>query len=119
MALQIGDTVGDYEIVGILGQGGMGTVFRVRNLLSDRMEAMKVILPDLGVDSGQADRFLREIRLHASLEHPHIAALRTALRFDNHVLMIMELVEGVSLDKRLQQGPLDVACSVRYVDQVL
>ncbi len=97
----------------------MGTVFRVRNLLSDRMEAMKVVLPDLSSDPGLADRFLREIRLHASLEHPNIAALRTALRIDNQVLMIMELVEGVSLDELLRQGPLDVRTSVLYVSQVL
>jgi serine/threonine protein kinase len=119
MALQIGEIVGDYEIVGFLGKGGMGTVFRVRNLLSDRLEAMKVVLPDLSADPGLADRFLREIRLHASLEHPNIAALRTALRIDNQVLMIMELVEGVSLDERLSQGPLDIRCSIRFVDQVL
>jgi serine/threonine protein kinase len=119
MALQIGDTVGDYEIVGVLGKGGMGTVFRVRNLLSDRIEAMKVVLPDLSADPGLADRFLREIRLHASLEHPNIATLRTALRIDNQVLMIMELVEGVSLDERLRQGPLDVKRCIRYVDQIL
>ena len=119
MPLQVGDTVGDYQIVGVLGKGGMGTVFRVRNLLSDREEAMKVALPDLNSDPGLADRFLREIRLHASLEHPSIAALRTALRIDNQVLMIMELVEGVSLDERIRQGPLDVRAATRYVDQVL
>src|SRR5580698_4346587 len=119
MALQIGNTVGDYEIIGVLGKGGMGTVFRVRNLLSDRMEAMKVVLPDLSSDPGLADRFLREIRLHASLEHPNIAALRTALRIDNQVLMIMELVEGVSLDERLREGTLDPWSSIRYVDQIL
>jgi serine/threonine protein kinase len=119
MALQIGDIVGDYEIVGVLGKGGMGTVFRVRNLLSDRIEAMKVALPDLNADPVLADRFLREIRLHASLEHPNIAALRTALRIDNQVLMIMELVEGVSLDQRLRQGPVDVKSSIRYIDQLL
>ena len=119
MALQIGDTVGDYEIVGVLGKGGMGKVYRVRNLLSDRIEAMKVVLPDLSADPGLADRFLREIRVHASLEHPNIAALRTALRVDNQVLMVMELVEGISLEERLRQGPLDLASGIRYVDQIL
>ncbi len=119
MALQIGETVGDYEIVGVLGKGGMGKVYRVRNLLSDRIEAMKVVLPDLSADPGLADRFLREIRVHASLEHPNIAVLRTALRVDNQVLMVMELVEGSSLEERLRQGTLDLESSVRYVDQIL
>src|SRR5579871_4958839 len=114
MALQIGDVVGDYEIVGVLGKGGMGTVFRVRNLLSDRIEAMKVVLPDLGGDVGLADRFLREIRVHASLEHPNIAVLRTALRVDNQVLMVMELVEGSSLEERLRSGPLNLQDVVSY-----
>jgi serine/threonine-protein kinase len=119
MALQIGETVGDYEIVGVLGKGGMGKVYRVRNLLSDRIEAMKVVLPDRSFDPDLADRFLREIRVHASLEHPNIAALRTALRVDNQVLMVMELVEGISLEERLRQGPLDLASSIRYADQIL
>src|ERR1017187_7352879 len=119
MVLQIGGTVGDYEIVGVLGKGGMGKVYRVRNLLSDRIEAMKVALPDLSADPGLADRFLREIRVHASLEHPNIAALHAALRVDNLVLMVMELVEGVSLEERLRQGALDLESSIRYVDQVL
>ena len=46
MAFQPGDTVGDYEILGVLGSGGMGRVFRVRNVLSDRLEAMKIVLPN-------------------------------------------------------------------------
>ena len=50
---QIGDTVGDYQIVGVLGRGGMGKVFQVRNRLSDRVEAMKVILPGHEEDSWQ------------------------------------------------------------------
>jgi len=119
MAFQAGETVGDYEIVGVLGKGGMGKVYRVRNLLSDRIEAMKVVLPDLSADPGLADRFLREIRVHASLEHPNIAALRTALRVDNQVLMVMELVEGISLEERLRQGMPDLESSIRYVDQIL
>jgi serine/threonine-protein kinase len=119
MPLQIGETVGDYEIVGVLGKGGMGKVYKVRNLLSDRIEAMKVVLPDLSADPGLADRFLREIRVHASLEHPNIAVLRTALRVNNQVLMVMELVEGSSLEERLKQGTVDLPSSIHYVDQIL
>jgi eukaryotic-like serine/threonine-protein kinase len=119
VTFQVGEKIGDYEIVGVLGRGGMGKVFRVRNLLSDRLEAMKIVLPDTAANPEIADRFLREIRVHASLEHPHIAQLRTALRVENHVVMIIELVEGEGLDECLRQGTVDVRDGVRYVGQVL
>jgi serine/threonine protein kinase len=119
MHFQIGETVGDYEIIGVLGRGGMGKVFRVRNLLSQRVEAMKIVLPDIAGNADVADRFLREIRVHASLEHPHIAHLRTALRVDNQVVMIMELVEGTSLDECLASGSVSLRDGIRYVEQVL
>ena len=86
--------IGDYEILGVLGSGGMGKVYRVRNVISDRVEAMKVLLPDLAGRQELATRFLREIKLLASLNHPNIATLCTALTIDNQLVMIMEYVEG-------------------------
>src|ERR1700731_4761333 len=106
MSLEIGSRIGDYEIVSALGAGGMGKVFKVRNVISDRVEAMKVLLPDLEHEPDLADRFVREIKEQASLQHPNIATLHTALRVDNQLLMLMELVEGITLDQRLQQGPI-------------
>src|SRR5215813_7029755 len=120
MNLEIGSVVGDYQITGVLGEGGMGKVFKVRNTISDRTDAMKVLLPDLVSEPELADRFLREIKVLASLNHPNIAGLRTALRFENQLLMIMEMVEGMSLDQRLRQGGrLPVGEAVRYISQVL
>ena len=119
MAFQPGDTVGDYEILGVLGSGGMGRVFRVRNVLSDRLEAMKIVLPNAASDAGLAERFLREIRVHASLEHPNIAAMRTALRLEERIVMIMELVEGSSLAAVLKRGPLPAGMAMSYAGQVL
>ena len=116
---QIGDTVGDYQIVGVLGRGGMGKVFQVRNRLSDRVEAMKVILPGHEEDPDLASRFLREIKLLAGLEHPNIAALRTALQVENRILMIMEFVDGVNLQDKLAGGPLPLAEAVDCTRQVL
>src|SRR5215831_13606211 len=118
MNLEPGSIVGDYQIVEVLGAGGMGKVFKVRNTISDRIEAMKVLLPDLAGEPELADRFLREIKVLASLDHPNIAGLRTALRFENQLLMVMELVEGVSLDQR-PEGRLPVAQAVRCISQVL
>jgi len=119
MPIQIGDIFGDYQVVGVLGKGGMGKVFRVRSMLTDREEAMKVVLPDMDENPELADRFLREIKVHARLEHPNIAALRAALRVQGRIVMIMELVPGESLDDLLRGGPLELPTAIYYVDQVL
>ena len=103
MALNVGDRVGDYEIVGMLGAGGMGRVYKVRNVISDRIEAMKVLLPNLASEPELADRFMREIKVLASFNHPNIAALYTASRIDNQLVMIMEFVDGVSLGDLVKQ----------------
>ena len=111
--------IGDYEVLGEIGAGGMGRVFKVRNVISERIEAMKILLPDLAERQDLAARFLREIKLVAALNHPHIAALHTALTADNQLAMIMEFVEGQSLAARLAQGPVATADAVTYIDQVL
>src|ERR1700679_3266668 len=119
MAIQIGDILGDYQVTGVLGRGGMGKVYRVRSLITDREEAMKIVLPDLDEDPGLADRFLREIKVHASLQHPNIAALHTALRIGDRLVMILELVEGISLEEALRRGPLDLSVAIHYIAQIL
>src|ERR1700730_1425615 len=110
---------GDYEILGVLGTGGMGKVYKVRNVLSDRVEAMKVLLPNLGDQKELAERFLREIKVLASLSHPNIAALRTALTIDNQLVMIMEYVEGTTLAAHLEGKAISWGDSLNYMDQVL
>jgi serine/threonine-protein kinase len=90
MSDEIGKRIGDYQILSELGSGGMGRVWRVRNLITDRIEAMKVLLPDLAGRQDLAARFQREIKLMASLEHPNIAALRTAFTDENRLVMVME-----------------------------
>jgi len=116
---EVGTTVGDYQIISVIGRGGMGKVFKVRNLLSDRIEAMKVLLPGTDPRADLAERFLREIKVVAALEHPGIASLRTALRANDQILMIMEYVEGMSLHSRMLQGPIDTPRAVRFIQQVL
>src|SRR2546427_7412460 len=119
MEIDVGSVAGDYQVIDILGAGGMGKVYKVRNTISDRLEAMKVLLPDLVREPDLAERFLREIKVQASLDHPNIASLRTAVRNENQLLMIMELVEGVTLEQRLRQSALSVGEAVNYVGQVL
>ena len=119
MNSNIGDRIGDYEIVGVLGAGGMGRVYKVRNVISDRIEAVKVLLPDLANVPELADRFIREIKVLAGLEHPNIAALRTAQRVDNQLIMVMEMVEGQTIEDRLKAGPLPVDEAMDCAAQVL
>jgi serine/threonine-protein kinase len=119
MELEVGSTIGDYQVVGILGAGGMGKVYKVRNVISDRVEAMKVLLPDLVAMPELADRFLREIKVLAMLEHPNIAQLHTAVRANNQLLMVMEFVDGETLEHRVRQGPLPLPQALDYVSQAL
>lgn len=120
MSFQVGQIVGDYQVEGVLGRGGMGALYKVRNRFSQRLDAMKVLLPS--VRSSSADitsRFEREIRVHASLRHPNIAELYTAFQLDDQLLMVMELVEGPTLESLLAHAPLPVELSVGIVSQAL
>ena len=119
MPEEAGKRIGDYQILNELGSGGMGRVYRVRNLLTDRIEAMKILLPNLAGREDIAARFLREIKLMANLNHPNIAALRTAFTADNQLVMIMEFVEGTDLSERLEHGPIPPPDAVNYIQQVL
>ena len=118
MAWLPGTRVGSYEIVGVLGDGGMGEVFRVRHLISERMEAMKVLLSASSANKEMLDRFTREIRVLATLSHPNIAVLHTAFHHDGQLVMVMECVEGMDLRRTLEMGiTLDQA--MVYTRQVL
>lgn len=119
MAIEIGQIIGDYEVLSALGKGGMGSVYKVRNTISDRLDAMKVLLPDLSSSPELADRFLQEIRVLASLRHPNIAALHTAMRAGNQLVMVMELVDGVTLEDRLRANDLPVPEAIAVLRQVL
>ncbi len=118
MAFNVGDLVGDYEVIGTLGAGGIGQVYQVRHAISQRIEAMKVLL---SMQTGEevAERFLREIRVLASLDHPNIAALHNAFRHGDQMIMIMEFVEGVTLRAKLSSGSIMMSQSLDYMRQML
>ena len=119
MSFRIGDVVSDYEVIGRLGAGGMGEVYKVRNLISDRIEALKILLPDLQAAPELAERFIREIKVHASLQHANIAALHTALRVDNQLFMVLEYVEGLTIRELLSNGPVELSDGIDYIGQTL
>ena len=119
MAFTIGDQIGDYEVIGNLGAGGIGQVYQVRHSISQRCEAMKVLLSDRLGTGEVAERFLREIRVLASLDHPNIAALHTAFRHNGELIMIMEFVEGMTLREKLGTGTIVMSQSLDYMRQIL
>src|ERR1700691_833403 len=102
----------------MLGAGGMGHVYQVRNLISNRIEAMKVVLADLVAEPDLAERFISEIRTLASFDHPNIAQLHTAFQVDNQLVMMMEFVEGYTLEQRAKQGPIPQSDIINYMQQV-
>ena len=119
MAISVGDQIGDYEVTGALGRGGMGQVYKVRHTISHRIEAMKILLPGHPAATEIAERFLREIRLLASLSHPNIASLHTAFRHDGELVMIMEFVAGLTLRAKLETSAIMMGTSLDYIQQVL
>ncbi|HEY4357287.1 MAG TPA: serine/threonine-protein kinase [Acidobacteriaceae bacterium] len=119
MPFQVGQRVGDYEVIQLLGAGGMGHVYKVRNIISNRAEAMKVLLPDLTAEPDLAMRFISEIRTLAGFDHPNIAQLHTALQADNQLIMMMEFVEGYTLEQLARQRSMPPAEVAGYVSQAL
>ncbi|HEX4751175.1 MAG TPA: protein kinase [Bryobacteraceae bacterium] len=119
MTFSPGETVGDYRIVDVIGSGGMGTVYKVQHVISDRIEALKVVLPSLVSSPDLMERFLREIKLQARLSHPNIASLHNAMRLGSSVLMIMEYIEGTTLHAQVRGSAMDPSRSIDIGLQIL
>src|SRR5216683_4691423 len=114
MALASGTRLGPYEITSPLGVGGMGEVYRGRDTRLDRTIAIKVLLAHLADDSDRQQRFDREARAVSSLTHPHICALYDIGRQDGIDFLVMEYLEGETLDQRIMRGPLPLDQVFRY-----
>ena len=109
---------GHYRIERELGAGGMATVYLARDLRHDREVALKVLRPDLAESLGR-QRFLREIRLAASLNHPHILPLYDSGEADGFLYFVMPVMQGQTLRDRLrQEGQLSVETAVKIATEV-
>jgi hypothetical protein len=109
--------IGPYEVLGVLGAGGMGTVYRGKDPDLSRELAIKV-LPDGLASSHQLARFGREARLLASLNHPNIATIHAIGETDGRPYLVLELIEGESLSQKLKGHPLTVEDAVEIGRQV-
>ncbi len=107
-----------YRVTGILGRGGMGTVYRAEHRLLDRPVVLKVIRKELLDDAGIVQRFQREAKLAARLSHPNIVGVYEAEQVGRTQLLVMEFVEGVNLSELVsQRGLLPVAESCELIRQ--
>jgi len=116
--LPAGNKLGPYEIVGPLGAGGMGEVYRARDTRLERTVAIKILPARLSSDAAHKQRFEREAKAISSLNHPHICVLHDVGHQDGIDYLVMECVEGETLAKRLEKGPLPLEQVLRFGGQI-
>ena len=119
MSLEVGESIGHYQIVEELGVGGNGRVLKVQHLITRRREAMKILAKGKPTSQESAHRFLREIRLQASLDHPNIAAVLNAFWLEDDLVMVMELIDGNTLQQLLGNRRFNIDQSMHLIKQVL
>ena len=109
MPLEPGQSLAHYRIVRQIGQGGMGAVFLAEDTKLDRQVALKVLPPDMASDADRLERFQREAKAVAALNHPHIITIHSVEEEAGIHFLTMELVDGESLDRALPPGGLPLA----------
>jgi len=119
MSFEIGQALGNYEILDVLDATVSGVTYKVRNQLVGRTEALKILPTELREDRERVERFLREAHIHARLDHPNIAAFYSAMEIEDELVMTMELVQGLTLEQRLMQGAIPFEQAVNYGLQAL
>src|SRR5688500_9432184 len=119
MSPEVGTQLAGYRIDGVLGRGGMGVVYRATELALDRPVALKLIAPELAGDAVFRERFLRESRLAASIDHPGILPVYAAGEADGELFLATRFVEGRDLGVLLdQEGPLAPERALELVGQI-
>src|ERR1700686_2613423 len=118
MALVKGDRLGPYEILARIGAGGMGEVYKARDARLDRIVAIKILPDHLADRVDLRERFDREARTIAGLNHPHICTLYDIGRQDGVEYLVMEYLEGETLAQRLAKGPLPLERVLQYAIEI-
>ena len=118
MVIGLGSRVGPYEITALIGEGGMGKVWRAHHTELKRDDALKVLPEVFADDPDRVARFRREAQVLASLNHPNIAHLYGLETAGTARALVMELVEGPTLADRLARGPLPLGETLRIGKQI-
>jgi eukaryotic-like serine/threonine-protein kinase len=118
MAILSGKRLGPYEILSAIGAGGMGEVYRARDTRLERIVAIKILPDQHAARPELRERFEREARTVASLNHPHICTLHDIGQQDGTDYLVMEYLEGETLAERLKKGPLPLEQVLRYAVEI-
>src|SRR5215471_975664 len=118
MPLTIGSQLGSHEITALLGKGGMGEVYRARDLKLKREVAIKILPEQFARDQDRISRFQREAEILASLNQPNIAAIHDLEENNGTRYLVLELVEGETLADRITRGPISVKESLAIAKQI-
>src|SRR5215470_18814745 len=118
MAIVPGSRVGVYEVTSQLGEGAMGVVFRARDTKLLRDVALKVLPDHFASDPDRLSRLQREAQVLASLNHPNIAQIYGLEESDQTRCIVMELVEGQTLQERLKRGPIPLDEALPMASQI-
>ena len=115
----LGQTLSHYEVLEELGRGGMGAVYKARDIVLDRMLAIKVLHPDLANPTRER-RFIQEAKAASSLNHPNIVTIYEIFHVANAPCIAMEYVTGETLEKHLERGPMPLRrglnCAIEIAD---
>ena len=113
MALEVGSRLGHYDVTALIGEGGMGQVYRATDTQLGRDVALKILPDAFAADPDRLARFQREAQVLASLNHPGIAAIYGIEKSDDTQALVLELVEGPTLADRIAKGPIPLSPVLR------
>src|SRR5688572_20803244 len=114
----IGRTISHYEILATLGAGGMGVVYKARDLRLDRLVALKFLGHELAGEQDSVQRFVREAQMASALNHPNICTVYEIDEHEGAHFIAMELLEGAPLDHKIDGRPLQIAMLLDFAIQI-
>ncbi len=113
-----GKTISHYQVIGLLGKGGMGEVYRARDTKLDRTVALKILPAEVATDAERMRRFVSEAKAASALNHPHVATIYEIGEADNVRFIAMEYVEGQTLAAKINGQPLAINEVVEIGSQI-
>ena len=118
MALEVGSRLGHYDVTALIGEGGMGQVYQATDTTLNRQVALKILPEAFASDPDRLARFQREAQVLASLNHPNIAAIYGIEESEGTRALVLELVEGPTLEDRIKQGPIPLDEALPIAKQI-